>query len=88
MKTALITGASSGIGRATAIALAKAGFQLVITGRRAERLQELAQELGAAPVHTLVFDVRDRAAVEAAVHARRVEAVAAEVAGVVAEGER
>jgi len=66
-KTAFITGASSGIGRATAIALAKAGFQLVLTGRRVERLQELAQELAPTPVHILTFDVRDRAAVEAAV---------------------
>jgi len=66
-KTAFITGASSGIGRATAMALAKAGFQLVITGRRAERLQELAQELAPTPVHILTFDVRDRAAVEEAV---------------------
>ena len=66
-KTAFITGASSGIGRATAIALANAGFQLVVTGRRAERLQELAQELGSMPVHILTFDVRDRTAVEAAI---------------------
>ncbi|WP_324670809.1 SDR family NAD(P)-dependent oxidoreductase [Hymenobacter sp. GOD-10R] len=66
-KTAFITGASSGIGRATAVALAKAGFQLVVTGRRAERLQELAQELAPTPIHILTFDVRDRAAVEGAV---------------------
>jgi len=66
MQTAFITGASSGIGRATAVALAKAGFQLVVTGRRRERLEELAQEL-ATPVHILTFDVRDRAAVESAV---------------------
>ena len=67
MKTAFITGASSGIGRATAVALAKAGFQLVITGRRRERLDALALELAPTPVHSLTFDVRDRAAVEAAV---------------------
>lgn len=67
MKTAFITGASSGIGRATAVALARAGFQLVITGRRAERLTKLAQELAPTPVHILTFDVRDRASVEAAV---------------------
>jgi 3-hydroxy acid dehydrogenase/malonic semialdehyde reductase len=66
-KTAFITGASSGIGRATAIALAKAGFQLVITGRRRERLEELTKELAPTPTHILTFDVRDRAAVEAAV---------------------
>jgi len=67
MQTAFITGASSGIGRATAVALAKAGFQLVVTGRRRERLEDLARELAPTPVHILAFDVRDRAAVESAV---------------------
>lgn len=67
MKTAFITGASSGIGRATAVALAQAGFQLVVTGRRRERLEELAQQLAPTPVHLLLFDVRDRAATDAAV---------------------
>ena len=67
MKTAFVTGASSGIGRATAVALAKAGFQLVITGRRGDRLEELAREVAPTPVHSLLFDVRDRSAVEAAV---------------------
>ncbi|GAB3825151.1 SDR family NAD(P)-dependent oxidoreductase [Hymenobacter jeollabukensis] len=67
MKTALVTGASSGIGRATAVALAQVGFQLVVTGRRRERLEELAAALGPAPVHILTFDVRDRAATIAAV---------------------
>jgi 3-hydroxy acid dehydrogenase/malonic semialdehyde reductase len=67
MKTAFITGASSGIGRATAVALSKAGFQLVVTGRRRERLEELKQELAGIPVHILTFDVRDRAATEAAI---------------------
>ncbi|HEX8426055.1 SDR family NAD(P)-dependent oxidoreductase [Hymenobacter sp.] len=67
MQTAFITGASSGIGRATAVALSKAGFQLVVTGRRRERLAELAQELAPVPVHILTFDVRDQAAVDAAV---------------------
>jgi 3-hydroxy acid dehydrogenase/malonic semialdehyde reductase len=67
MKTAFITGASSGIGRATALALAKSDYQLVVTGRRRERLEALASELAPTPVHILTFDVRDRAAVEAAV---------------------
>jgi 3-hydroxy acid dehydrogenase/malonic semialdehyde reductase len=67
MKTAFITGASSGIGRATAVALAKSGFQLVVSGRRRERLDALAQELAPTPVHILTFDVRDRPAVEATV---------------------
>ena len=69
MKTAFITGASSGIGRATAVALAQAGFQLVVTGRRRERLEALAAELAPTPVHILTFDVRDRTAVETAVAA-------------------
>jgi 3-hydroxy acid dehydrogenase/malonic semialdehyde reductase len=66
-KTAFVTGASSGIGRATAVALAVAGFQLVVTGRRRERLEELVQAVAPTPVHILTFDVRDRAAVEGAV---------------------
>ncbi len=66
-KTAFVTGASSGIGRATAVALAKAGFQLVVTGRRRERLDELAAEVAPTPVHILTFDVRDRDATTAAV---------------------
>ena len=40
-KIALVTGATSGIGRATAIALADEGYNLIITGRRKERLEEL-----------------------------------------------
>ena len=67
MKTAFITGASSGIGRATAVALAEAGFRLVLAGRRRERLEELAAQLVGTPTHLLTFDVRDREAVEAAV---------------------
>ncbi|GAA3926672.1 SDR family NAD(P)-dependent oxidoreductase [Hymenobacter algoricola] len=66
-RTAFVTGASSGIGRATAVALAQTGFQLIITGRRRERLEELARQLAPTPVHILTFDVRDRAAVTAAV---------------------
>lgn len=60
-KTAFITGATSGIGRATAIRLAQEGFQLVICGRRQVRLDELQQELGAlTEVYSLNFDVRDK----------------------------
>jgi NADP-dependent 3-hydroxy acid dehydrogenase YdfG len=62
-KTALITGASSGIGRATALALDKEGFQLVLCGRREERLQELQREL-IHPSTLLVFDVSDYGAVK------------------------
>jgi 3-hydroxy acid dehydrogenase/malonic semialdehyde reductase len=60
-KTALITGATSGIGLATARALAQEGCRLIITGRRDQRLAEITQELERlVPVLTLNFDVRDR----------------------------
>jgi NADP-dependent 3-hydroxy acid dehydrogenase YdfG len=57
--TALITGATSGIGLATARTFARNGVRLILCGRRKERLDALAQELGAwVQVHTLSFDVR------------------------------
>ena len=59
-KIALITGATSGIGRATALALAASGFRIIAAGRRTERLQELFELIGAGKVLTLQFDVRDR----------------------------
>ncbi|TRX73979.1 SDR family oxidoreductase [Pseudomonas mangiferae] len=66
--TLFITGATSGFGEACARRFAEAGWSLVITGRRAERLQALAEELSAkTAVLPLVVDVRDRAAMEAAV---------------------
>ncbi len=63
-KTALITGATSGIGRAIARLFAQNGMDLLICGRREERLQALQQELGARVKQYLVFDVRQRQAVE------------------------
>ncbi len=67
-KIALITGATSGIGKATALLFAQQEFDLILCGRREDRLQELQQELSArVRVHTLTFDVRDRAAVETAI---------------------
>lgn len=59
-KLALITGATSGIGRATALRLAAAGYDIVATGRRAGRLEELRQEIEAAGgcCTTRCFDVR------------------------------
>ncbi|MFC0603649.1 SDR family NAD(P)-dependent oxidoreductase [Winogradskyella pulchriflava] len=60
-KTALITGATSGIGRATAEEFAKHGINLVLCGRRQERLESIEKALSKqTDVHILNFDVRDR----------------------------
>lgn len=62
--TVVVTGATSGIGHATAEVLAEHGYNLVLTGRRQERLDELQATLGQkVKVTTLNFDVRDRDAV-------------------------
>lgn len=69
-KTAFITGASSGIGKATASLFAKKGYNLVITGRREKRLLEIKKKLEKKyiiKVKALVFDVRDIAACKKAV---------------------
>jgi 3-hydroxy acid dehydrogenase/malonic semialdehyde reductase len=69
-KTVLVTGASSGIGRSTAIAFARERSRLLICGRRLEPLQELQQTLtaaGAPSVHVFQVDVQKRADVEAAI---------------------
>lgn len=68
-KTALVTGATSGIGEACALQLAEHGVRLVICGRRKERLEALKQKLTKehkASVHILSFDVRDQNAVNTA----------------------
>ncbi|GEP95993.1 SDR family NAD(P)-dependent oxidoreductase [Chitinophaga cymbidii] len=68
-KIALITGATAGFGEACALTFAAAGYHLIITGRRKERLQELQQQLEKTyhiHVKPLAFDVRDRAAVNEA----------------------
>ena len=59
-KQALITGATSGIGRATALRLAGLGYDITATGRRAERLAELKAEIegSGGRCTTLLFDVR------------------------------
>src|SRR5580658_4580578 len=69
-KTVFITGASSGIGRATAIAFAREGARLLICARRLQPLEELPQTLtgaGAPAVHIFQLDVQIRAEVETAI---------------------
>jgi len=62
-KTALVTGATSGIGKATALMLAKHKYNLIITGRRLKRLQELEKDLKEKfniDILILNFDIRNR----------------------------
>ena len=63
IKTVMVTGATSGIGEATAMCYAADGCSLVLVGRRQERLDQLAKSVSV-PALTLALDVRDRAAVE------------------------
>lgn len=69
-QTVFITGATSGIGKATAAKFAQSGFRLILCGRRAERLEEVKSQLETefgAQVHAFVLDVRDASAVQQAV---------------------
>jgi NADP-dependent 3-hydroxy acid dehydrogenase YdfG len=66
---ALVTGASSGFGRATALLLARNEFDIITTGRRQENLETLEEEIRSktgAEVLSLTFDIRSREAVEKA----------------------
>jgi len=66
-KIALVTGASAGIGRATAFLLASKDFDVIITGRRKENLESLEKEIRSetdADVCLLTFDIRDQEAVK------------------------
>lgn len=70
-KTVFITGATSGIGAAAAQKFATQGYSLIITGRRSDRLETLAQTLRQQypiKIHTLCFDVQDRTAVFEAIN--------------------
>ncbi|MFZ1882744.1 MAG: SDR family oxidoreductase [Rhodoplanes sp.] len=66
-RIAVVTGAGSGIGRAASLALAKSGFQVVLAGRRKDKLEETADAIGAAGGASLVVptDVADPASVHA-----------------------
>ena len=68
-RTALITGATSGFGAAAVRRFVAAGWRVIATGRRADRLQALVDELGADKVHAAAFDIRDEAALDAALDA-------------------
>lgn len=60
-QTALITGATSGIGKATAIRLANEEYRLILCGRRKERLDSLSNQLNTlTETTTLIFDVRNK----------------------------
>ena len=65
-KTVMITGATSGFGAAMARCFAGAGWRVVATGRRAERLQALVDEFGKETVASAPFDMRDTAAMDVA----------------------
>ena len=73
-KLALVTGASAGIGRATALALAEAGGRISATGRRKVELESLARQCGGAGIEIVAGDLNDaRFALELAERARSVD---------------
>lgn len=63
-KTILITGATSGFGKAMAELFAKEGWKLILTGRRKERLEQIQKDLAPAPVYIANFDVSSRSEVD------------------------
>lgn len=79
MRTVFITGASSGFGAACARRFAAYGDRLILAARRLENLKSLAAELPDIPIHLLPLDVRDSAAVKAAVAGLPAEFAAVDV---------
>ncbi|HET6586162.1 MAG TPA: SDR family NAD(P)-dependent oxidoreductase [Oleiagrimonas sp.] len=69
MKTALITGATAGFGAAMAETFVRGGWRVIVCGRRAGRLETLAEQLGRDKVHVAAFDIRDTDAMQAALDA-------------------
>lgn len=67
IKTAWITGATAGFGAATVERFVAGGWRVIASGRRAERLQQLVDAHGADRVHAAAFDIRDEAALHAAI---------------------
>ena len=68
-KTVWITGATAGFGAATVARFVAGGWRVVASGRRAERLQALVEQYGADKLHACAFDIRDEAALRAAIDA-------------------
>ncbi len=68
-KTILITGATAGFGAAAVDRFANAGWRVIATGRRADRLQQLVDRHGPERVHAAAFDMRDADAMQAALDA-------------------
>lgn len=77
IRTALITGATSGFGAAITERLLAEGWRVVICGRRAERLQAMVERHGAERVHAAAFDIRDANAMQEALD--RIPAAFAEI---------
>jgi len=68
-QTVMITGATSGFGAAGVRRFAKAGWRVVATGRRTDRLKAFVEEFGANSVHAAAFDIGDEKAMDAALAA-------------------
>ena len=67
VKTVLVTGASSGFGAAIAAHFAENGWRVIACARRVDRLRHLVDRFGGERVHTSAFDIRDEAAMRAAI---------------------